>query len=360
MMDNKKTAEDILAERMREREAAMAEQRERRRDFAPAEHPAIALYENAPCYDPEQLTKMQRIGAEVMAAEERDVRLRLIDEFVRVRDSIRPIPDHPEPVELWPDGILPSVTEYTDNSDLRWNHDPDFRPFLYELLVPDSVEPKGLIIFCAGGDHGYSMYHEAYTSCLDFVEKGYQTLYLANRTNGCPWKAVDSAADASRAVRYARKNAGRLRIDPENIAFAGFSNGGVTGESCILYFSGKKKMTDYYEDYVPDELDMYYGAPDAFLCVYGPRYAGAEFDYTGVVYPPTFFAVGREDGALDNLNYVYPDLVSHGVKVEVHTFAGTPHGQAGVRILDGYVKYPNFELWIPLADHFLMDLFAKG
>ena len=225
--------------------------------------------------------------------------------------------------------------------------------------MPEDVTPKGLVIFCAGGDHGYAMYHEAYASCLDFVQMGYQTIYLANRTNGCPWNAVDAAADAARAVRYARKNAERLRIREDSIAFAGFSNGGVTGENCILYFSGEKKMTDYYPDYLPDELDEMYGAPDAFICVYGPRYAGAEFDYEGVVYPPTFFAVGREDGALDNLNYVYPDLVAHGIKVEVHTFAGTPHGQAGRKIVDGYVKYPNFEMWEQLADYFLMDLFRE-
>ena len=351
--------EDILRERMTQREAAMALQQERRKDFAPAEHPAIPIYENAPCYDPQELAEMQRLGVRIMDTDDRDERLSLVKEYEDLRDSIAMLQDHPEPVYLWPECVLPTLTDYQDNSGLRWNHDPDFRPFLYKLLVPDSVTPKGLVIFCAGGDHGYALFHEAYISCLDFVKMGYQTILLANRTNACPWKAVDAAADASRAVRYARKNAERLRIDSNSVAFAGFSNGGVTGESCILYFSGEKRMTDYYPDYLPDELDGYYGSPDAFLCIYGPRYAGADFDYTGVIYPPTFFAVGREDGALDNLNYVYPSLLAQGVPVEIHTFAGTPHGQAGTKILDGYVKYPNFELWVTLAEYFLMDLFRK-
>ena len=338
-------------------EEIRAKQQERRRDFAPAEHPAIPLYENAPCYDTEKLAEMQRLGVRILETDDRDERMKLIGEFETVRDIITEKPEHPEPVALWPDGVLPTVTDYQDNSDLRWNHDPDFKPFLYELLVPDDVQPKGLVVFCAGGDHGYPMFHEAYISCLDFVSMGYQAILLGNRTNGCPWKAEDAAADASRAIRYARKNAERLRIDPNHVAFAGFSNGGITGENCIRFFSGEKKMTDIYPDYVPDELDSFYGAPDAFICVYGPRFVGGEFDFTGVVYPPTFYAVGREDRALDNLNYVYPTLIEHGVKVEVHTFAGTPHGQAGVRVLDGYVKYPNFEMWLKLADYFLMDLF---
>lgn len=63
---------------------------------------------------------------------------------------------------------------------------------------------------------------------------------------------------------------------------------------------------------------------------------------------------------MDNLNYVYPDLLAHGVEVEVHTFAGVPHGQAGMALLDGYVKYPNFQMWVPLADAFLQNLYARS
>lgn len=117
-------------------------------------------------------------------------------------------------------------------------------------------------------------------------------------------------------------------------------------------------MADHFPGYTPDALDAFCGAPDAFICVYGPRFAGVSVDYTGVVYPPTFFAVGREDNAMDNLHATYPDLIAHGVPVEVHTFAGTPHGKAGIRIVDGAVNFPNFELWLPLADAFLQDVFG--
>ncbi|MBR6321230.1 MAG: hypothetical protein IKR59_00045, partial [Lachnospiraceae bacterium] len=77
----------------------------------------------------------------------------------------------------------------------------------------------------------------------------------------------------------------------------------------------------------------------------------------GVEYPPVFYAVGREDTALDNFNYVYPDLRAHNVPVEIHTFAGVPHGKAGTILIDD--DYPNFDLWVPLADAFLQDLKKK-
>lgn len=74
--------------------------------------------------------------------------------------------------------------------------------------------------------------------------------------------------------------------------------------------------------------------------------------------PPVFFAVGREDSALDNLNAVLPDLLAHGVETEVHTFAGVPHGQGGITIV-GEKTYPNFQLWLQLADVFLQDVFQR-
>ncbi len=45
------------------------------------------------------------------------------------------------------------------------------------------------------------------------------------------------------------------------------------------------------------------------------------------------------------------------VRLEIHTFSGVPHGQAGVRIF-GENPYPTFELWLPLADKFMQDIFA--
>ena len=62
---------------------------------------------------------------------------------------------------------------------------------------------------------------------------------------------------------------------------------------------------------------------------------------------------------MNNLEYVVPDLRAHGVSVEVHTYAGVPHGQAGVKYLGTPCAYPNFDTWELLADAFLMDIFIK-
>lgn len=319
---------------------------------------AVPFFEDAPCYPVKELVRMWRLGRQLEAETDNKTCMAQLREFCMLRDSLQKKENAPQRIYLWSDGRMPVMTEYEDNSDCRYNHNPDFRPYLYEMLLPEGKEPKGAVVVCAGGDHGDCVLSEGYQTCLDFNEMGYHSFLLLNRTNRRPWTGQECGADVARAIRMIRASAGRYGIRENQVAFAGFSNGGLTGEACIRYYSGTQRTADHFPDYREDELDRYYGAPDAFLCIYGPRYKGAAFDYTNVVYPPVFFAVGREDSALDNLNAVLPDLLAHGVETEVHTFAGVPHGQGGITIV-GEKTYPNFQLWLQLADVFLQDVFQR-
>lgn len=343
-------------------QARFAQMRARMKDmkakFGPYENPAVHLFDDAPCYPIEQLLELNQLGRQMQMCRDEAEQQKLMAAYAALRDSIEKKPDAPERIYLWPAGKVPTLTAYTDNSDYAFSHDPGYEPYLFEMLLPENVTPKGAIVVCAGGDHGAATLHEGYQVCLDMNALGYQCFLLNNRPLMNPWNGQEAGADSARAIRFVRKNAEKYRIDPKNVAFAGFSNGGSTGEALIRFYSGEQTVADHFPGYEPDELDAYYGAPDAFICVYGPRYNGAPFDYSKVVYPPTFFAVGRLDGAMDNLHWVYPSLLEQGIPVEVHTFAGVPHGQAGARInSDGESKYPNFDLWEPLADAFLQDVY---
>lgn len=322
-------------------------------------HRAVTYYEDAPCYELDKVLELQGMNHELWGMndpEQLEEPLRIFEEKM---NGLQKRADAPERILLWPEGNMPCTGAYTDNSQLRHNHDPEFQPYMYALLVADEVTPKGAIVVCAGGDHGDCTLHEGYQSCMDLNRQGYQCFLLLNRTNLCPYDSKEAGADASRAIRYVRKHAAEYRVDGNKVAFAGFSNGGLTAEACIQYYSGTQKIQTHFPEYVPDELDRYYGAPDAVLCIYGPRFKGSTFDYTNAVYPPIFFAVGREDSAMENLRATLPDLKAHQVEMEVHTFAGVPHGQSGVQIY-GNTSYPNFMLWPQLADAFLQNVFAKS
>ncbi len=322
------------------------------------QHRSVAYFEDAPCYPVGKLVKLHGMRKRMMEEKNPEKQESLAKAYHAFLDGMEKRPDAPSRIYLWEEGNMPASGKYLENPDYRYNHDPDFKPYMYEFLLPEDVLPKGAVILCAGGDHGDCVIHEAYQSCLDFNRLGYQSFMLLNRPNRMPYTGQECGADAARLIRMIRKNAAKYRILENQVAFAGFSNGGLTGEECIRYYSGSRRVTDYFPDYVEDGLDEYDGSPDAFLCVYGPRFVGNEIDYTGVVYPPVFFAVGMEDTALDNLHWTYRDLLAHGIRAEVHTFMGVPHGQAGVSLF-GNFDYPNFELWLPLADAFMQRVYGK-
>jgi len=329
-------------------------------DFRKEQHLAIPLFENPIDYPVETLADMVRLVFKIRDCKDPAEKEKMQHKFVELRNMLQNTYEVKAPVYLWPDGKIPGFNEYTHNDDYEYAHDPDFKPYLLEVLLPENIKPKGAMITIAGGEHGMNVVSECYQICKNFNDRGYQCFILVGRPNRRPWKGQECGVDVARAIRYVRANAEKYRIKENQIALTGFSNGGIAIEQCIQYYSGKQQVKDIFTDYEPDELDKYSATPDAQICVYGPRHKGTKFDYTNVVYPPTFFAVGRMDyAAIENLNAVYFDLCQRKIPVEIHTFSGHPHGYAGWKIIDGKGNQ-NFDLWEPLADHFIQDVFAKN
>ncbi len=322
-------------------------------------HRLVPIFEDVPRYPLDAVLELHELNMQLMNTKKEEKIAELICRIEEKLPLLTEKENAPERRFLWKAGAMPSLGTYTENPDFRYNHDPEFQPYMYELLIPETETPKGAVVVCAGGDHGFCVLGEGYQTCLDLNKMGYQAFLLLNRTNRCPYDALEAGADAARAIRLIRQNAAKYRIDENRVAFAGFSNGGLTAEACIQFYSGTQKVTDHFPDYQPDAADVFYGSPEAVLCIYGPRWKNTSFDYSNVVYPPTFFAVGREDTALDNLNATVPDLLAHQVELEVHTFSGVPHGHGGVTIY-GNMTHPEFHLWLPLADVFLQNVFAKS
>jgi len=336
----------------------MARMMEFRKECGDELNLAVPMYEDVTRYPIAELIDLWGLQEKMMRAETPEERSALKKQFAEARKSIKLLPDAPDRIYLWAEDNYPVQTEYTDNSNRRYDHEPDFRPYMLEMLLPEDVTPVGALVTVCGGSHGPATLNEGYQICLEFNQMGYQCFILQCRPNNNPWNEFETGADAARALRIIRRDAKKYRIDPNKIAMAGFSNGAITIDFCIEHFSGEKKVSDYFPGYVPDELDRLNGGPDAYICVYGPRHNGTPYSYEGVVYPPTFIAVGREDAAaMRNINGLYNSLVEHNIPVEIHTFAGHGHGIAGRKLFDG-IGNPTFDLWIPLADAFLRDAFG--
>ena len=323
---------------------------------------AVPVFEYLMEYPLDKVIELYKSGPVSAIFKSTEEKKELAARHLKLATEIKKMADAPKTIYLWKEGNMPQKTIYTanDNPMHHFIHEPDFVPHMYEVLLSEDVTPKGAVVVCAGGEHDDNILTEGLGSCLELNAQGYQCFLLHNRVNGNPWCPEDVGADVARAVQYIRAHADEYRIPSNRVAFAGFSNGGLTGEHVIKHYSGSKTLKDLYPDYIPDELDTYKACPDVYLCIYGPRFDGMEFDYSDVNYPPTFIAAGMEDAAaIGNLRWLYNDLITHGVKAEVHTFAGAPHGIAGMALVDGKEKYPNFALWTTLADAFMQDVYNK-
>jgi len=336
----------------------MAAQEPFNRVLRPEMHEAVKIYEDCVCYPKDQLVRLYKKEAEMRAIRDVEELKARIHEFTAVREEVEKtrFSECPERIVLWPEGNIPTETEYTENPELRYTHDPGYAPFMYEMLLPEDVAPKGAIIMSAGGDHGSNILLECYQASLEMNELGYQCFIVMNRPNANPWTGKEAGADVARAVQYVKANAAKYRVAENHVAFAGYSNGGLTGEHNIQHFSGGRTIKDAFPDYVPDELDKFSGCPDVFLCVYGPRFLGEPFDWEGVEYPPTIVIVGETDFNIPNIAPYAEDLRSHGVKVEMHTFVNCPHGGVGNAIL-GEVEHPNYYQWRTLCDAFMTEIY---
>ncbi len=158
------------------------------------QHRSVAYFEDAPCYPIEKLVKLHGMRRAMLEEKEEAGKWELAKEYDGFMDALEKLLDAPSRIYLWPEGNMPETGEYTENPDSRYNHDPDFRPYMYEFLLPEDVKPKGAVILCAGGDHGDCVIHEAYQSCLDFNKLGYQSFMLLNRTNMMPYTGQECGA----------------------------------------------------------------------------------------------------------------------------------------------------------------------
>lgn len=331
------------------------------KEFGGEINKAIPMYEDPTRYPVQELIDLFKFQWKFKenANASAEIKAELKKEYAARRDAIKLLPNAPDRIYLWNEGNMPAETEYTDNAEHRYDHEPDFKPYYLEMLIPEDKTPIGGIVLVAGGTHGAGTINECYQIGLEFNALGYQCFILQCRPNMSPWSRLETATDAARCFQLIRSKKDAYRLDPTHLAYAGFSNGGVTGDSCIEFYSEGQKVSQYFPGYTPDEIDELPGGPNAYLCVYGARHIGTKLTREYFAYPPTFFAIGRKDfGCIDNLyKNLLPWLQERNVPVEIHTFSGHPHGYAGWKIIDGKGDY-NFDIWVTHADVFLRDLFV--
>lgn len=252
---------------------------------------------------------------------------------------------------LWEERNVPAQTNFEERSG-NYFDDPDFRPFLTSVLVPEGIEVKGAVLLCAGG--GFAVranYSDTIPVAEELSKLGYQSFIVDYRLR--PYTLEEGALDLGRAVRFVRKNADIYGIDEKDIAVMGFSAGGIQAGELLINYDGLTNGTSTDSSYVPDELDEISADASAAGMIYSfyGRLSVASKDIEELAssnLPPTYFSYGTGDPFVDEFEANIAALEQAGVPVRYQVLQDTPHG------------YGEKGGWIPQYDAWLAEIFANN
>jgi acetyl esterase/lipase len=241
--------------------------------------------------------------------------------------------DQPQEIHLWPNGV-PGFEDRKDAQEVKtdklggeYTITNVQNPSLLVFLPPKDKATGAAVVIAPGGGHRELwMVHEGLNEAKWLSEHGvacFVLKYRLAREKESPYKLPDAPTqDGQRAMRLVRSRAAEWGIDPHRVGIMGFSAGGELA-AMVCNADGKGK-----ED-ADDPVERENARPDFQALVYsGPLGIRGQTITKESNLPPTFIAVGDEDG-----NKFAPMLAKHylalkdaGVSAELHIYAKAPHG----------------------------------
>ena len=238
------------------------------------------------------------------------------------------------------------------------------RPML-TLYKAENRVSDATVVICPGGGYSYRAAHEGEDYALYFNSIGLDAFVLDYRVH--PYAHPVPLLDARRAIRYIRKNAENLNIDPEKIAVMGSSAGG--------HLAALASTADYeIEGEGVDEIDNISAKPNMQILCYPvtdfPSHIGsfmkivpscsiAEFKKVTPTLlankntPPAFIWHTMTDAGVNpasTLEYA-KRLQELSINYELHIY---PVGRHGLGLADkGDRLLPHVQSWAELLKNFL-------
>ncbi len=261
-----------------------------------------------------------------------------------------------EIIYLWPDKVPgekkekaePRVSGPVDDNVIRY--DEVTNP-LIEVFIPESSNSNGAgVIVCPGGAYRILAYNKEGTEIAAWLNKiGYAAFVLQYRV---PDKKEGALQDAQRALRIVKSNAGKWKINPDQIGIMGFSAGGSLSARCATSF--------YRRTYPPvDNADSLSCRPAFALLIY-PAYLdqgpgnSLTPELTLSKYTPPMFIFQTADDQYGNSAIVMAAALRNAkIPVELHIL---PYGGHGYGLRPGKDAA---ETWPVLAEKWLLKTIVK-
>lgn len=240
------------------------------------------------------------------------------------------VPDPPHTnIPLWAPGAVP----------LAKGDGPLDAPFLTAFLPAENKRNGASVIIAPGGSNIMLMYGlEGIEVAERLNDWGVTAFVLTYRLN--PRYGEDARVlDGNRAMRLVRARAKEWKLDPERIAFAGFSAGSSMARS-VAAAAGPGDPA------AADPVDRLNSKPHTLLMVYSAGRATAGENLKQ--FPPTFLlAAAHDTGAANGSAQLFLDMNRAGGVAEIHIFQRGRHGFGAA------TTSPEFSPWMDAWKHFL-------
>lgn len=244
--------------------------------------------------------------------------------------------------DIWAEG------EY--NYAAAYGFKPNIHAYLHD---DDKVRPAMMVI--PGGGYCMVCHVEGEVVAEQFYESGMNVFVLTYTTDITMSVSLrkQPLEDASRAIRYIRKNAERFRINPNKLSIGGFSAGGHLCATVATHYADVKDPDASYDAFSnrPDSVILGYPVITAgeFTHIYsiqaliGYEPSQEEKDYYSLEKqvtkdtPPCFIWQTVEDDAvpIENSMFFAEACRKAGVPYAYYAF---PHGRHGLSVWNERVK----------------------
>ncbi len=137
--------------------------------------------------------------------------------------------------------------EIWEKGEYKYPYAFDFTPNMRAYLIDDGeVHPCMMVL--PGGGYAVVVPPEGELVAKEFNKRGYNCFVMTYTTNQTMREPVRDQAmnDLARAIRYARKNCDKYRIDPDKLYVCGFSAAGHVCASVCDYW---EELTDENPEY---------------------------------------------------------------------------------------------------------------
>ena len=234
----------------------------------------------------------------------------------------------------------------------------------FDIFRPENRTSAGRrsgIVFFHGGGWSGGTPEQFYPHCRFLSGKGMVAISAQYRLEGThgttPYECV---ADGKSAIRYIRRHAGELGIDPDRLTAGGGSAGGHVAAAAAMVKDFNEAGEDISVSPVPNALVLFNAVVDNSPEGYGyervkerwREFSPMENITEGA--PPTILFLGSEDTCLrpDRAGKYKEWMNEAGARCDLHIYDGQPHGFFNYN--NG--ENPFYELTLAETEKFLISL----